>query len=139
MRTHLSSRVVCITIMLLKNLSRINVLRLKTLEAADVLDKLNEGVELLLGVLVLVTLTAEPDADALGRVSHALLPQVLVNLGVDTDLLGSHRLLGELLHLLNSLRRLGLEGRLVRALRQVDGVVAAHEIGLVSGHLCKVL
>lgn len=98
------------------NLSRINVLRLKPLEAADVLDQLNEGVKLLLGVLVLVALTAESDADALGRVTNALLPQVLVNLGVDADLLGSHGLLGEFLHLLHSLRRLGLEGRLVRAL-----------------------
>ena len=94
---------------------------------------LNKSVKLLVGVLIFVSLPAQTNADALGWVSNTLGPNELVDISGDTDILGSHSLLGELLDLLDGLGCLGLEGSLVGALGEVDCVVTGDEVGLRFG------
>jgi len=91
---------------------------------------LNKSVKLLVGILVFVSLSTQTDTDALGWVSNTLGPDELVDVGGDTDILGSHGSLGELLDLLDGLRCLRLEGGLVGALGEVDCVIPGDKIGL---------
>jgi hypothetical protein len=58
---------------------------LETLEVGDTLNDGGQGVELLLGVLGVVSLSLETDSESLGRVSDTLGPDGLVKLGVDPD------------------------------------------------------
>ena len=62
------------------------VLGLETLEGVD-LEVLDEGVELLLGVLVFVLLSADSHADLAGHVADALAPDEPVKAGVNADVL----------------------------------------------------
>lgn len=91
---------------------------------------LDKSVKLLVSVLVFVSLSAQTNTDALGWVSNTLGPNELVDVGGDTDVLGSHSLLGELLDLLDGLGCLGLEGSLVGALGEMDCVISGDKIGL---------
>ena len=102
---------------------------MQTLEGGN-LDELGEGVELLAGLLVVVALAAQPDADAGGGLADAGGPNVLVELGVDPDVLGPHGLGGELLDGLDGAGGALLEGRLVDHLGEVDGVVPGDEVRL---------
>lgn len=112
----------------------INSLGLKSLEASN-LNMLNNGVKLLFGLFILVTLSRETNTYALGYRADSTAPNELVKLGIDAYILGSHGLGGKLLDLLDGTWGLLLEGYLVHILVEVDGVVTGDEIGL--GHSGK--
>jgi len=57
---------------------------LETLGVLDV-DSLDIGVELLLGALLVVTLTGDADTETEGNALDAGLPDLLVELGVEAD------------------------------------------------------
>ena len=61
---------------------------MQTLGVLDV-DGLDVGVELLLGALLIVTLTADADAEAEWDALDAGLPDLLVQLGVEADVGGA--------------------------------------------------
>lgn len=61
---------------------------LETLRLLDV-DGLDVGVELLLGALLVVTLTGDADTETEGNTLDTALPDLLVELGVETDVLGA--------------------------------------------------
>jgi hypothetical protein len=63
-------------------------LGVKTLGVLDV-DGLDVGVELLLGALLVVTLTRDADTESVRDTLDAGLPDLLVELGVKADVLGS--------------------------------------------------
>jgi hypothetical protein len=62
------------------------LLGLEALEGVN-LEVLDEGVELLLGILILVLLSADSHADLAGHVTDALAPEESVQAGVNTDVL----------------------------------------------------
>lgn len=69
-------------------------------------DSLDVGVEALLGVLLVVTLAGDADTETEGDTLDTGFPDLLVELGVDTDVLGT---------LLNTLAtRLSPKGRLLK-------------------------
>lgn len=70
---------------------------LETLEVGDSGDDSGEGVESLLGALLVVSLSLESDSESLGDVLDTLAPDGLVELGVDSNVLGAHVLGSELL------------------------------------------
>jgi hypothetical protein len=80
----------------------------ETLGVLDV-DGLDVGVEALLGVLLVVTLTGDADTDTEGDTLDAGLPDLLVELGVNADVLGAHSLLGKGADLLDGTRSTLLE------------------------------
>merc|ERR1711865_276696 len=100
-------------------------------------DDLDQSVQLLLGLLVVVTLARQPDPDALGHVLHALSPHSLVKAHVHTHVGSLHRQPGELLDNLHSLGRLLLEGGAVEALVQVDGVIAGDHVSGAPSSPCS--
>lgn len=61
---------------------------METLGLLDV-DGLDVRVELLLGALLVVTLTRDADAETEGNTLDTALPDLLVELGVKTDVLGA--------------------------------------------------
>lgn len=61
---------------------------MQTLGALDV-DGLNVGVQTLLGTLLVVTLAGDADAETEGNTLDTSLPDLLVQGGVDTDILGA--------------------------------------------------
>jgi hypothetical protein len=70
------------------HLSVLNDGGLETLGVGDV-DGLDVGVKLLLGVLLVVTLTRDADAKAEWDTLDAALPDLLVQLGVEADVGGT--------------------------------------------------
>jgi len=80
----------------------------ETLGVLDV-DGLDVGVETLLGVLLVVTLAGDADTETEGNTLDTGFPDLLVQLGVDADILGAHSLLSEGADLLDSLRSTLLE------------------------------
>ena len=60
----------------------------QTLGLLDV-DSVDHGVELLLGVLLVVTLAGDANTQTEGNALDAGFPDLLVKLGVDTDVLGA--------------------------------------------------
>lgn len=109
----------------------INSLGFKTLEAGH-LNMLNNGVKLLISLLILVTLSGETNTYTLWDGADSAAPDELVKLCVDAYVLGSHGLGGELLDLLDGTGSLLLEGNLVHIFVEVDCVVTGYEIWL--GH-----
>lgn len=61
---------------------------LEALGVGDV-DGLDVGVKLLLGVLLVITLTGDADAEAVRHTLDAALPDLLVQLGVEADVGGT--------------------------------------------------
>ena len=61
---------------------------METLGALDV-DGLNVGVETLLGTLLVVTLAGDADTETEGNTLDTSLPDLLVQGGVNTDILGA--------------------------------------------------
>ena len=53
------------------------------------MEVLNEGVELFLGVFILILLSADSHTDLSGNVSDTLAPEESVKAGVDTNILKS--------------------------------------------------
>lgn len=70
------------------SLSILNNGGLETLGVLDV-DGLDVGVELLLGALLVVTLTRDAHTEAERHTLDAGLPHLLVELGVEADVLGT--------------------------------------------------
>jgi hypothetical protein len=70
------------------DLSILNDLGLKTLGVLDV-DGLDVGVELLLGALLVVTLTGDANTEAERNALDTRLPDLLVKLGVEADIVGA--------------------------------------------------
>jgi hypothetical protein len=66
----------------------LNDLGVETLGVLDV-DSLDIGVELLLGAVLVVTLTRDADTEAEGDTLDAGLPDLLVELGVEADVGGT--------------------------------------------------
>lgn len=61
---------------------------METLGVLDV-DGLDVGVETLLGVLLVVTLAGDADTETEGNTLDTGFPDLLVQLGVDADILGA--------------------------------------------------
>lgn len=99
----------------------------KTLGVLDV-HGLHVAVELLLGTLLVVSPPGNADAEPVGNALDALLPDLLVELGVDADIGGTHGLKRELLDLLDGLGGTLLEGLAVEAAVHVDGVLASDDV-----------
>lgn len=70
------------------HLSVLNDLGVETLGVLDV-DGLDVGVELLLGAILVVTLTRDADTEAERNALDAGLPDLLVQLGVEADVGGA--------------------------------------------------
>lgn len=66
------------------------------LEAGDALDNARNNVKLLLGSLIIVSLPLESDSDSSGWGLDTSGPDGLVESGGDSDVVDTHRLLGEL-------------------------------------------
>merc|ERR1719335_1688063 len=62
---------------------------------AGALDKSDERVELILGLLVLVALAGDADAHTAGHVADTTAPDELVEVGVDANIRCAHLLQGE--------------------------------------------
>ena len=101
---------------------------LETLGGAEAENGDGIGVKLLLGSLVVVTLALKTHTKTAGEVLDTVLPYLLVELGVETDVLGAHGLLGESDDLLDGAGSTLLEGNVVDALVKVDGVLAGYNI-----------
>jgi hypothetical protein len=86
----------------------------------NVLDK---SVHLLSSIFILVSTTAHSNSDSGGEVLDTLGPDELVQVRVDSDILGQHNLLDELLDSSKRSRCSLLEGLLEGHLSQMDGGV----------------
>ena len=75
-------------LILASTLSILNDLGVQTLGVLDV-DGLDVGVELLLGAILVVTLTRDADTEAERNALDAGLPDLLVQLGVEADVGGA--------------------------------------------------
>lgn len=78
----------------------VNSLCGQVLEGSD-RNECDQSVQLLLGILIFVSLSGESDADSEGNISDSLRPHKLVELCINTDVLGAHLLLSELHDLLH--------------------------------------
>jgi len=87
----------------------VNDLGLESLEGGD-WDVGDIGVQLLLGILVIVTLTGQADANAVLDGLDTLGPDLLVQGRVQADIRGTHRLLGKVLDGLDGVGSTLLEG-----------------------------
>ena len=74
------------------------------------------------------TLTFKPDTDPVGHVLNTLRPESLVELGVEADVLGAHRLLRKIYNGLDGPRCALLERAAVHPFVEVDRVLASHDI-----------
>lgn len=96
---------------------------------------LDEGVELVLGVLVFVSLAGNSYSDLSGDVADAVGPDEFVETGVNSDILGVHLSGGETFDVTNATGSSLLELDSVEELVYVDGVVAAGGLHLGLDHL----
>ena len=96
---------------------------------------LDEGVELVLGILVFVSLASDSYADLAGNVSDAVDPDESVEAGVNSDVLGVHFAGGETLDVANATGSSLLELDALEHLVDVDCVVAAGGLHLLFDHL----
>ena len=106
-----------------------NVLSLETLESSllDV-DMGDEGVQLVGGVLILVTHAGKTDTHPVGNMFDTLAPDSLVQSGVDPHVLGAHSLLGKLADLLDGAGSAVLAANAVQTLVQMHGVLAGNDL-----------
>ena len=74
------------------------------------------------------TLTFKPDTDPVGHVLNTLRPESLVELRVEADVLGAHRLLRKIYNGLDGPRSALLERAAVHPFVEVDRVLASHDI-----------
>lgn len=95
---------------------------------------LNEGVEVVLGVLVLISLALNADTDLAWHVSNTVGPDESVQGGVDTDVLGEHLLGGESLDVADAAWSSLLELHLEEHLVDVEGIVTGDWLHLSLGH-----
>jgi len=95
-------------------------------------------VELLLGILLVITLALKLDADPVRHSFHTLRPELLVELRVDANVLGAHLFLSESNDGLDSPRSALLEGSAMDIFVQMDSVFTGDDVleggaGLAAG------
>ena len=93
------------------------------MEVGDTKNRQRLDVKLLLGVLIVVPLPLESHTDPSRQVLDAEFPDLLVELGVDPDVVDAHRLLCKLDDLLDGLGRTLLKLHVVHPLVEVDCVL----------------
>ena len=103
------------------------------------LDVLDEGVELVFGILVFVSLSGDSDADFAGDVSDTIDPDESVEASVNTDVFGEHLFGGETLNVTNATGSSLFKLNTVEQLVHVDGVVAAGWLQFGLAHLSLVI
>lgn len=96
---------------------------------------LDEGVELIFGVLVFVPLAANADADLAGNIADAVNPDGAVKAGVNFNFLGVHLLLGKPLEVADATRGALLESNALEQFVHIDCVVTAGGLHLGLYHL----
>ena len=74
------------------------------------------------------SLTFKPDTDPVRHVLNTLRPESLVELGVEADVLGAHRLLREIYNGFDGPRCALLERAAVHPLVDMDGVLAGDDV-----------
>jgi hypothetical protein len=89
---------------------------------------LDKSVQSLLGFLILVTLAVQADADTVWDIADTTGPDELVQTDINTDIIGSHLLLGKGSELLDGVTGTLLERDTMDALVQVYGVLTADNI-----------
>jgi len=109
------------------DLFRIDVGRVDSLEGGDG-DVGDVGVQLVDAVLVFVTLAGESDTHSDGDALDTLGPEMFVQAGIDTDILRSHLLLGEVTDRLDGPGSASLGSDTEDALVHVDGVLASDDL-----------
>ena len=95
----------------------------------------HNAVELLLGVLILVSLSCDSDADLAWNVSDSLGPDVSVEVSLNTHILGIHFFLGESFDVSNGAWSSLFELDTLKSLVQVKSVIAAGRLHLCLSHL----
>lgn len=93
------------------------------------IHSLHIAVQLLLRALLIVTFPRDAHTQSIWNALDAGLPDLLVQLGVETDVASAHRYRGELLDLLDRAGCSLLELDAVDSLVQVDGVFAGDNVG----------
>jgi len=91
-----------------------------------------------LGLLVVVSLSGESASDSLWHVGATLGPDLLVQVGVDSDVLGAHLLESKLSDSLDSFSGSEFSALSVDSLVEVDGVLSGDDL-LHGGSLLLVL
>ena len=97
---------------------------------------LDEGVELVLGVLVFGSLALNANAELAGNVADTVNPDSAVETSVDLNFLGVHLLGSELLDVTNAAGCALLEGDVLEHLVDVERVVSAGGLEFL-GHFKK--
>ena len=107
------------------------------LEAGERLDleELDGGEELLLGVLILVLGSGNSNTHKTWDIPDTTGPEESVELGVHSNILGVHLLLGESLHLSDSSGGSLLEGDTLESLVHVESVVSGNRLHFSGGFL----
>jgi hypothetical protein len=93
-------------------------------------DEGDKGVQLLLGLLILVSLSVQANTDSGGDVLDALAPDELVQGSVNSDIGSLHHLLSELLDHTDSARSTVLERDTVKQLAHVNRALSGDDIRL---------
>jgi len=88
----------------------------------------HNGVQLLLGILIVVAAPFAAHTDTVWQVLNTLAPNSLVKLGVHANILSAHHLGGELADGTDGTRSTLLESAAVEALVEIDGVLAGNAI-----------
>jgi len=81
---------------------------LQTLSGSNI-DSLDVGEKLLLSTLLVVSLSRDTDSDSVGNALDTTLPELLVQLGVESNIRSTELLLGKVLDGLDSARSSLLE------------------------------
>ena len=108
-----------------------NVLCLEFLERAN-LNELGKCVKRVLGIFILVSLSAQSYSYASGDILDTALPHVLVEGGINTHILGSHGLFGKRADFLHCARSTALKLHLVNPFGKVDCVIPSNNVLLGS-------
>lgn len=102
---------------------------METLESVlGYVDMGDEGVQLVRRVLILVTHAGKTDTQSVGNMSDTLLPDSLVQSGVNSHVLGAHGLLGKLADLLDGTGSAVLAANVDQTLVQVHGVLTGNDL-----------
>lgn len=81
---------------------------MQTLSGSNI-DSLDVGEKLLLSTLLVVSLSRDTDSDSVGNALDTTLPELLVQLGVESNIRSTELLLGKVLNGLDSARSSLLE------------------------------
>jgi len=99
------------------------------------INKSNESVEFFLSVFRFVFFAFQSNTDSSGDVSDTIVPQMEIDRGVNTDIAGTHSLLGEFTDDLDGLRGTFLEGSGVDSTMNIDGIFTRNlKLGVFLDH-----